>query len=286
MVLCADRENAKKEFDEIFKKFTGNQKNLIYYYGIPGIGKSILLEYIEGSIKAKYPDLMVAYMDFNHNESVFFLFDKIYNQLKKQGVDFYSYELARDYICERRGDTKYKIEGKSYGVFNKLIEASFEFINSPIKKVIATAAASVAEDAFTKIRDVYKNYMIKQFREISESKIDDVINNLGIYLIRDINAFCEKNRRNILYFVDTFEKCCDSIGFTEDNFIKEYILNSEYSFWVVAGTNKKIFEKYKDDYFSFIHTESLDNFDELKHIEEILKEQYDTKDLSLAKKNI
>lgn len=72
---CVQTEKTlKKEFDEIFKKFTGNQKNLIYYYGIPGIGKSVLLEYIEGSIKAKYPDLMVAYMNFNHNESAFFPF--------------------------------------------------------------------------------------------------------------------------------------------------------------------------------------------------------------------
>ena len=32
MVLCADREKAKREFNDILAHLKGNQKNVIYFY--------------------------------------------------------------------------------------------------------------------------------------------------------------------------------------------------------------------------------------------------------------
>lgn len=283
MLLCADREKPKKEFNEILHCFTGNQKNLLYFSGVPGIGKSVLIEHLHRETKKEYPYLKNVYINFNQKDTYFFLFDKIYEQLKLQGVKFYAYELARNYICTITGDNKFKIDGNSYGLFFEIINSSLEFTNSPIKKVIAGTAISIAEDLSVKVKSLFENYMCEQCKEISESKIEDVINNLGVFLIQDVNAYCRENKCNILYFVDTFEKCYESIEYTADKFIKEFILQSEHSFWVVAGTGEGAFGKYESE-FTFFNTEPLDNFDKSIYIREILKKHYGMNDLFLAEK--
>lgn len=104
MILCADREKPKNEFNEILNCFVGNQKNLVYFYGVPGIGKSVLIEHLYHETKKKYPYLKNIYINFNQKDTYFFLFDKIYEQLKLQGVKFYSYELARNYNLQERSN--------------------------------------------------------------------------------------------------------------------------------------------------------------------------------------
>ncbi len=277
MLLCVDREDIKTLYEEFFNNFSGEQNNLMYLTGIPGIGKSILIEYIHSQVKEKFPDMLNVLINLNFDGNYFSFFNNAYLKLRQQGVKFYSYELALDYLYKFTGDKKYQISHEHNTLFFDFAELSFEFIQEPIYKVIAGGSVNLLSIISAKLSQLYKDYLISQSKEISETKHEDVIANLGRYFIRDINRYCEENNANICYFIDTFEKCNEKIGFLEKEFIETFVLSSKYSFWLIGGTTEIPLDKYKDNfaYFSSVH---IDNFDDEKYIREILNKQYEITD--------
>lgn len=273
MLLCVDRENIKKQYNEFFKNFLGEQKSLMYLTGIPGIGKTILIEHIHSQIKNKFPDMLNVLINLNFDGNYFSFFNNAYIKLRKQGVKFYSYELARDYLYKFTGDKNYQISHEYNSLFAEFADLSFEFIPEPLTKVIASGSVKILSVISRKLSQLYKDYLISQSKEISGTKHEDVLHNLGKYFIRDINKYCEENNENICFFIDTFEKCNEKTGFSEKEFIETFVLPSKYSFWLIGGTTENVLDEYKEkfDYFSSTY---IDNFDDKKYVRKILNTQY------------
>lgn len=281
MLLCVDRENVKKEFKDVFEHFIGKQRNLMYLTGIPGIGKSVLIEHLHRNVEDYFSNVLNVFVNFNTDGTYFSFFNNAHIQLKAYGVKFYMYELARRYLFQLTGDEKYKIRNENGGSFTECAELPFEYIGEPLVKIIATGGFRVLRILFGKLSDRYENYLLQQCKEITNTKHEDVIKNLGKYFIRDINTYCEENNKNICYFIDTFEKCKEKTDFSEEDFIKTFVIPSKYSFWVIGGTSENILNKFENkfDYFSCT---SIDNFDQKKYVEEILNKQYSETDENVA----
>lgn len=273
MLLCVNRDNVKNEFKDVFKNFIGDKKNIMYLTGIPGIGKSVLIEFMHRDVKYYFNNVLNVYINFNTNGSYFSFFDLAYKQLRAYGVKFYMYELARQHLFQLTGDEKYKIKKEKDNYLAEFVALPLEFIEKTKLKVIASGGIIVLRMLFGKLSDRYEKYLLQQCDEISDTKQEDVIKNLGVYFIRDINTYCEENNKNICYFIDTFEKCREKTDFSEADFIKTFVLPSKYSFWVIGGTSENILNKFENkfDYFS---CSTIENFDQKKYVEEILNKQY------------
>lgn len=272
MLLCVDRENVKNEFKDVFKNFIGEQKNIMYLTGIPGIGKSVLIEFLHRNVKDYFNNVLNVYMNFNTNGSYFSFFDSAYTQLREYGVKFYIYELARQHLFQLTGDEKYKIKKEKDNFLAELVALPLEFIDKSKVKVITNGGLIALRILFGKLGDRYEKYLLQQCKEITDTSHEDIIKNLGIYFIRDINTYCEENNKNICYFIDTFEKCREKIDFSEEDFVKTFVVPSKYSFWVIGGTSENVLNKFENkfDYFSCT---TIENFDQKKYVEEILNEQ-------------
>lgn len=281
MLLCVDRENVKKEFKNVFEHFIGDQRNLMYLTGIPGIGKSVLIEYIHKNVECYFSNVLNVYINFNSDGTYFSFFYNAYIRLRAYGVKFYSYELACRYLLQMTSDEKYKINDKYNSFFIESAELPFEFVQNIWVKVIATGGLRALRALFGRLSDRYENYLLQQCKEITDTKYEDVAKNLGRYFIQDINTYCEENNKNICYFIDTFEKCKEKTGFSEDDFIESFVIPSKYSFWVIGGTSENVADKFENEFDNF-RCISVDNFDQKKFVQEILKNKYDIKDENIA----
>lgn len=214
MLLCVDRENVKNEFKDVFKNFIGEQKNIMYLSGIPGIGKSVLIEFLHRNVKDCFNNVLNVFMNFNTNGSYFSLFDSAYTQLRTYGVKFYMYELARQHLFQLTGDEKYKIKKEKDNFLAEFVALPLELTEKSMVKVIANGGLLVLKKMFGELSNIYAKYLLQQCKEISNTKQEDVIKNLGVYFIKDINTYCEENNKNICYFIDTFEKCREKTDFS------------------------------------------------------------------------
>ncbi|MBR2413868.1 MAG: tetratricopeptide repeat protein [Clostridia bacterium] len=281
MLLCVDRENVKNEFKDVFSNFIGEQKNIMYLTGIPGIGKSVLIEYLHRNTEEYFNNVLNVFINFNTDGTYFSFFHNAYIQLREYGVKFYMYELACRHLFQLIGDEKFNIEKENNDFAFRIAELPFEFIRDPLTKVIATGGLEALKKIFVDINEKYHEYLLQKCKEITDTKHEDIIKNLGKYFISDVNMYCKTNKKNICYFIDTFEKCKEKTDFSEEDFIENFIIPSTYSFWIIGGTSKNVLIKYKNkfDYFSYI---SIDNFDQKKYVEEILNKQYGETDKSVA----
>ena len=281
MLLCVDRENVKNEFKDVFSNFIGDQKNIMYLTGIPGIGKSVLIEYLHRNVEDCFSNVLNVFMNFNTDGTYFSFFYNAYVQLRAYGVNFYMYELACRHLFQLIGDEKFNIERANNDFGFKIAELPLEFIGKPLTKVIVVGGFEVIKKLFGDINEKYREYLLQKCKEITDTRHEDIIKNLGKYFISDINMYCKTNNKNICYFIDTFEKCKEKTEFSEEDFIENFIIPSKYSFWVIGGTSENVFDKYENkfDYFSCT---SIDNFDQKKYVKEILSEQYGETDESVA----
>ncbi len=273
MLLCVDRENVKNEFKDVFKNFIGEQKNIMYLSGIPGIGKSVLIEFLHRNVKDCFNNVLNVFMNFNTNGSYFSLFDSAYTQLRTYGVKFYMYELARQHLFQLTGDEKYKIKKEKDNFLAEFVALPLELTEKSMVKVIANGGLLVLKKMFGELSNIYAKYLLQQCKEISNTKQEDVIKNLGVYFIKDINTYCEENNKNICYFIDTFEKCREKTDFSEEDFIETFVVPSKYSFWVIGGTSENVFNKFENK-FDYFNCTTIENFNQKKYVEEILNKQY------------
>ncbi len=270
MLLCVDREDIIAQYNELFRSLSRGENSVMYLYGIPGIGKSVLIEYLYFIIKDKFPDTLNVLINFNPEGNYFSIFNNAYRSLRRQGVRFFYYELALDYLYKLTGDKKYQLEHKHSSLFSGLAGLSLEFIAEPLYKAIAGGGLAMLKAASAGLSRRYRDYLLSKCKALNETKHEDIITELGKYFIIDINRYCEENNVSICYFVDSFEKCYEKTGFYENEFIERFMLSSENALWLTGGTAENPFGKYKTCFDRF-SSARIDKLADKRYVREMLE---------------
>lgn len=273
------RRNEIEMLKSIIKR-PSNSRRIIYIQGQPGLGKSVLSEFIRSEISnglcvaedGNY--IRYAELDFKNispdSENEYEVVNQLYKQMCQwDGMEFANYELARVSLYLQSGKTipKYEIVQHN-SVFSKIAQefavSVLDFIGGKASGGLKKELASVALSAVLKglvgdtIQDIYNDLesrictlfsqgkkqlseFVQQFdREFAARKSDEKESLLTKYFIKDLEESESYCTAHKVVFLDTFEK----VSINQTHWIYQTILKSKANIlWIILGTDPYAFNE-------------------------------------------
>jgi len=230
--IFTDREQARDSFSTALNSYVIDQKKLIIlmYYGVGGIGKSTLLNYLRQSVHDK-KDIHIVSIDLDASlfTSLATSLFAIRNQMDTPCFAF-EYALARYWQIEGRSldDIQRQVVNKDSLLFD-LIDAvsNVAGVFAPAKLLYEIAKSG--NKAWHKWFGQEK-LLIQQIDSFTEKEIEE---HLPYYLGSAIEKAAANENRHFVFFIDTHEKLLSRPS--SDGWLQELIASSENGLFVIAG---------------------------------------------------
>lgn len=266
--MFTDREEPQEAFERkinVVKNYFPCEPCVLNYYGIGGIGKTLLLNRFchildnNGMINRKTDyDISCDYIcyDFDSmSKDKKDIINSFYVQLKKINNDFkfFLYEYARETYIEKSGVKLDGVDEIEKGD-NLFLETTADIVSTAIPIVssvysILKAARKYSESGIEWFRE-HENRKRYQacLNRIKGSTISEILNDIPLYFAMDMECnMCGVAKRPVIVFLDTYEKYVN-VG-SNDNvpiFIDSWLRKGENSLiqlipgfmWVIMGREK------------------------------------------------
>ena len=236
-LIFVDRINEREEF---WNKLNLNQKEVINYYGIDGMGKTTLMNQLINELKEKDSKIYFVYIDIESCSSPLGILDAIRNILSTNyKINFKKFDLALGVYYTKIGKNQNSPEIKENSVYKTIneffssISLSTLFIGKVVDKIVTSN--------FFRQNQEFAKYLSYEFP-------NTILSNLHKYLAEDINLFLEKEKSRMIFFIDAFEKLDQtkigsSSSISKTNWLYNHNKNGlmdliENSFWVINSTEK------------------------------------------------
>lgn len=209
--IFTDREEERKVFFDTLEK---NEKTVINYHGMGGIGKTSLIHQLIKEIEND-KNLYNIYIDIENYAMPINILYSIRNILtEKYNIKFRKFDPAIIAYYSKIGKTQNSPEIKD--LMQSSVEISFhgkKLLNLELLRLFGDFISNISLPAFLiertveKIIEVGQNKNNKDFISYLATEVPEIIlSNLPQYLAEDINNFLEKKNVRMLFFIDTFEK--------------------------------------------------------------------------------
>ena len=262
-----DREAARITFND-FVTTDDKEYNVLMYYGIGGVGKSMLLAENEQSFKELFPDSILFSVDLHDagKRTIDSTLLEFVENCSNKKVKFEAFNLAYTlYFSKKHAGEEYdrskSFVDKDFNLFFKILGV---FDNGAIETVVDIIERIVN---FAKKKSLREDVLddLKQFDSLSLQEIE---HHLPAYFQYDIYRYLSENpNTHILFSIDTFEAL--NVQQTEEihrrkneewiqeliaNFNSESVPNCRF---VIYGRDKLVWE---EEWHSFITQFELQDF--------------------------
>lgn len=262
-----DRETARIAFND-FVTTDDKEYNVLMYYGIGGVGKSMLLAENEQSFKQLFPDSILFSVDLHDagKRTIDSTLLEFVENCSNKKVKFEAFNLAYTlYFSKKHAGEKYdrnkSLVDNDFNLFFKILGV---FDNGAIETVVDIIERIVN---FAKKKSLREDVLddLKQFDSLSLQEIEQ---HLPAYFQYDISRYISENpNTHILFSIDTFEAL--NVQQTEEihrrkneEWIQDLIANFNSNSipncrFVIYGRDKLVWD---EDWESFITQFELQDF--------------------------
>lgn len=259
--ILVDRQSIRDEIEWDLRYFRTTDKRLEYIHGEPGVGKTILLQYIyeylakqsnEEIKNSPYIAKMLSLKECRLNKIE--ILRSLYHALKSD-VQFPIYEFALNKLYACTTDEKFRIYELSEN--NK----TADFINDIYPDLIGlfpldkfSDIMNISIKSLTYLREILKNHLTKKevienikhsFSELLDSvtSYKDIEYNLPKYFIYDVNNYISSTGTRIAIMINDYDN--HYISPDEDSKVQwmetQLFEKSVGVFWVLAGLQERRF---------------------------------------------
>lgn len=208
--IFTDREEERKVFFDTLEK---NEKTVINYHGMGGIGKTSLIHQLIKEIEND-KNLYNIYIDIENYAMPINILYSIRNILtEKYNIKFRKFDPAIIAYYSKTGKSQNSPEIKGLMESSvKVTSKGNKVLNLDIFRLFGDFISNISLPAFLiertveKIIEVGQNKNNKDFISYLATEVPEIIlSNLPQYLAEDINNFLEKKNVRMLFFIDTLK---------------------------------------------------------------------------------
>ena len=254
-----DREKPRKVFWNQYEKLKNALDNktdipiqVIYYYGIGGIGKTSLLQKIRDEIKEQDKKIKYTYLDYDKllkfNNNTIDVLKYIESDLKDKykfqfplfDLAFYQYEIKQGKSASKP-ELKKILEGNDE--LNFLLDIASEIpLVGTFYKIFnyANAGQNI-------LRNKFKDSKLeKRFINLDNDSSEQLEKYLPYYFAQDMKDNLKKEKLPFVFMIDTYDKLVNELtdgvyATRNDDYLRDdegLILNIPNVLWVMAGREK------------------------------------------------
>lgn len=262
--LFTDRTEPRQAFWDVYNKMESGDYEILYYYGVGGVGKTTLLNKIglemdEKIENGKYDHAFLSFEEGPSKEE--FLF-KLSRQMMigNKELSFPLFEAALKIVCEKEGKDIVQLEAKAKDSLtnNPIIDAAISAgdlvlsglgaVNSVFKAVeyiVDISKKKIDEKKLTK--GEYSEY----YPALLSKEVSEIKKYLQVYFVKDIYDYFDKRDTPYVVFIDGYETLVNvlkdgELSKTVDWWIKDGedgLVNIPNVLWVMAGREKIEWDK-------------------------------------------
>ena len=241
--VFVDREACIQAFRENIQKSVTQEYNVLFYHGIPGIGKSKLQKELQIILRDEYPEIVWASIDLNtktYREVGTFLVTLRNKIQEKCKAKFYLFNIAHA-IYWKKLHPEIPLQKENYplikegGFFSKIIDILDEF-----------GPARLTWDLINNAPDSIKRFFKEQAIDINKlaaMEAHEIEKLLPGFFAADFTNYLGKDSKAYV-FIDTYEALWEGLrdkgSFHEkDEWIRDILIqNMNGVSWVICGREK------------------------------------------------
>jgi len=245
--LFTDRESPKKTFKDRLAITNETDYNIIFYYGVGGIGKTSLQKHLKEAHLDRDKDAIYSWVDFYiaKNRSTHKALRLLSQNFQvKEKISFTAFDIA------------YSIYWSKAFPEQDLSKAKLPFIEEGnlLSGVVGlfedTSAVSVGLSLISYAADKIKQFSFdlklqEQLKALEQLEADAIEDKLPYFFNKDINKYKENNpEKKVVIFLDTYEalwmdKRTDANALSQDEWIRDSLISeSKNILFVICGREK------------------------------------------------
>ncbi len=242
-----DREDYKQVFIDFLEASKQKKYNVLHYWGISGIGKSMLQQELQSVLTDEYPDVLLANVDFKvktQREIGTFLFS-LRNQLAKEyKVKFDYFDIVLKYYMRKNNPETAILKEKCSSVED---HGTIGFVQGATKEDVSLKSVVDISNYLLHAPAILKKWWIEKglkFEDrLEQATLNQIEHLLPLFFFTDLKTHLERKSKTAVFFIDAYEalweEARDRGNFnSRDEWIRSIIECSENVSWIICGQNK------------------------------------------------
>ncbi|AKB52613.1 hypothetical protein MSBRW_3360 [Methanosarcina barkeri str. Wiesmoor] len=286
--VFVDREACIQAFRENIQNSEIKEYNVLFYYGIAGIGKSKLQEELQKILKEEYPEIFWASIDLDvktYRDIGTFLIT-LRNKIQEEHSAKFHLFNAVHAIYWKKLHPEIPLQKQNYPLIEKgdILDKIIGVLENSSKLSLAWELLNSASDSFRKWCHLH-HIDVSKIESLEPNKIEELLP--GIFAADFFEHFGENSKFYI--FIDTYEALWDGLrdkgSFHEkDKWIRDNLIPNMLGVsWVICGREKLLwFPECDSDWDMYLEQHSVDELPEsycTKFLEDCGIENKDIRDL-------
>ena len=248
--VFVDREACIQAFRENIQNSGAQEYNVLFYYGIAGIGKSKLQKELQNILNEEYPKIVWAAIDLNtktYREVGTFLITLRNKLQEKCKAKFYLFNIAHA-IYWKKLHPEIPLQKENYplikegGFFSKIIDVLDEIRPGPLEQLPVRQIFDIINNAPDNIKRIFKEQAI-DINKLVSMEAHELEKLLPGFFAADFTSYLGTNSKAYI-FIDTYEALWEGLrnkgSFHEkDEWIRDNLIPNMLGVsWVICGTRK------------------------------------------------
>ena len=267
--VFVDREPCIQAFRENIQNSGPRKYNVLFYYGIAGIGKSKLQEELQKILKEEYPEIFWASIDLDvktYRDIGTFLITLRNKIQEKHSAKFHLFNAVHA-IYWKKLHPEIPLQKQNYPLIKKgeILDKIIDILENSGKLSLAWEILNSASDSFRKWCNLH-HLDISKIESLEPNKIEELLPD--IFAADFFEHFGENSKFYI--FVDTYEALWDGMrdkgSFHEkDKWIRDNLIpNMLHVSWIICGREKLLWVPECDSEWDiYLEQHSVDELPEI-----------------------
>lgn len=281
--IFVDREDCTQAFRENIHKLGTQKYNILYYYGIAGIGKSKLQKELQRILDEESPDTFWVSIDLNtktYREVGTFLITLRNKIQEKSKAKFYLFNTLHA-IYWKKLHPEIPLPKENYplikedGVFSKLIDGLNEIKFGALENIPIKLIYDTINNTPEKVKSFFKGQVIDASKLIA-MEAHEIEGMLPGFFAADFTDYLGSNTRAYI-FIDTYEALWEGLRdigsyHEKDEWIRNNLIPNMLGVsWVICGREKLLWLECDADWKLYLKTQPVDELED-SHCFEFLED--------------
>ncbi|MFZ2497858.1 tetratricopeptide repeat protein [Methanosarcina sp.] len=266
--VFVDRETCIRAFKDNIQNLETREYNVLFYYGIAGIGKSKLQKWLQKILDDEYPEILWAAINLNtetyREVGTFLIF--LRNEIQKKcNAKFYLFNTVHA-IYWKKLHPEVPLPKENYplikegGFFSRIIDVLDQF--GP-----ARLTWDIINNAPDSVISFFKEQAIN-INKLTAMEAHELEETLPIFFAADFTWYLGTKNSKVYIFIDTYEALWDGLRdkgsfYEKDAWIREKLIpNMPGVSWVICGREKLQLDKHNKGCEIFLESHPLDELPE------------------------
>lgn len=260
--IFVDREACTQAFRENIHKLGTQKYNVLYYYGIAGIGKSKLQKKLQRILDEEFPDIFWVSIDLNtktYREVGTFLIT-LRNKIQEgHGAKFQIFNAVHA-IYWKKLHPEIPLQKQNYPLIKKgdILDKIIDVLENSGKLSLAWELLNSVSDSFRKWCNLH-HLDISKIESFEPNQIEELLP--GIFAADFFKHFGENSKFYI--FIDTYEALWEGLRdigsyYEKDEWIRDNLIPNMLGVsWVICGREKLLWLECDADWKLYLKTQPV-----------------------------